>query len=163
VKQLSLIIPALICGILVSSLYAMTKNRIDSNRTEYALQQIREVIDNPDARLRKLDKDTYAVEDETGGTVFKHFIDAGYNGPIVLWVGLGDNGVIRGVRVLEHRETPGIGDVIDRHVSDWIDRFTGRSLQTTPSTPDAVSGATITTTAVTDAVHRVLEDHRVSD
>lgn len=163
-KRLSLIIPALICGILVSSLYAMTKDRIDSNQRDHALQQIREVVDNPDARLQQTGGDVYAIEDARGGSVFLQSTDTGYNGTITLWVALDRNGVIRGVRIIEHRETPGIGDVIDRQVSGWIERFAGRSLDAPLSWPsddaDAVSGATITTRAVTDAVRRAQEDNR---
>ena len=76
---------------------------------------------------------------------------------------------IAGVRVLAHRETPGLGDKIEIRKSDWISKFEGRSL-TNPILEDwAVSvdggafdsftGATITPRAVVNAVRRVLEYH----
>ena len=97
----------------------------------------------------------------------------GYSGAIELLVGVLADGSISGVRVLSHRETPGLGDRIERRRSDWITRFEGRSLEPESAndaprhewrvtrsgeggTFDALSGATITSRAVVDAVHRAL-------
>ncbi|HAD09787.1 MAG TPA: electron transporter RnfG, partial [Porticoccaceae bacterium] len=44
----------------------------------------------------------------------------GYSGDIRLIVGINRDGTIAGVRVLDHRETPGLGDKIDLKKSDWI-------------------------------------------
>ena len=52
----------------------------------------------------------------------------GYAGSIRLLVGIGADGRLLGVRVVAHRETPGLGDAIDERKSDWIDGFKGRSL-----------------------------------
>jgi len=43
-----------------------------------------------------------------------------YNGDIDLLVGIRINGAISGVHVLQHRETPGLGDKIELRISDWI-------------------------------------------
>lgn len=94
----------------------------------------------------------------------------GYSGPIALLVGVDAGGRITGVRVTEHRETPGLGDRIERDRSDWITRFDGRSIDARRPRPwrvvragsdgdtefDALSGATITSRAVVDAVRRAL-------
>ena len=90
----------------------------------------------------------------------------GYSGPIRLLIGVGPEGTVLGVRVLEHRETPGLGDRIERDRSDWIEQFDGRSLgdpardEWRPDRRggafDTLSSATITSAAVTDAVRRVL-------
>jgi electron transport complex protein RnfG len=91
----------------------------------------------------------------------------GYSGSITLLVGITDDGVIQGVRVVNHRETPGLGDKIDLRISDWILGFNGRSL-TNPE-PDAWKvrkdggefdqfvGATVTPRAVVASVARALE------
>ncbi|MDX1570457.1 MAG: electron transport complex subunit RsxG [Xanthomonadales bacterium] len=91
----------------------------------------------------------------------------GYNGPIELLIGLRANGELTGVRVISHRETPGIGDKIDLRVTDWLLSFDGRSLGDPPAerwtvAPDggafeAFSGATITPRAVVKQVRRTLE------
>jgi electron transport complex protein RnfG len=91
----------------------------------------------------------------------------GYSGSIQLIVGVARNGKITGVRVVEHRETPGLGDKIERRKSDWIEAFRGRSLNNTASEAWAVrkeggdfdqfTGATVTPRAVIAATHRTLQ------
>lgn len=90
----------------------------------------------------------------------------GYSGPIRLLVAVDTRGSVLGVRILEHRETPGLGDRIEHERSDWIEQFDGRSLGNPPADQwrpdqrggafDTLSSATITSGAVTEAVRRVL-------
>ena len=97
----------------------------------------------------------------------------GYAGAIRLLVGVAPDGRALGVRVLEHRETPGLGDAIETRKSDWIDRFAGHSLQDPAPAGwrvrkdggqfDQFTGATITPRAVVGAVANALryfERHR---
>ncbi len=103
---------------------------------------------------------------ELGAIVVQATAPEGYNGEIKLLVGIDTSGVITGVRVVEHRETPGLGDFIDRSASDWIDDFEGRSLGNPPEAAwtvapdggefDAFTGATITPRAVVHAVRDAL-------
>jgi len=90
----------------------------------------------------------------------------GYNGDIRLLVGINAVGTILGVRVISHRETPGLGDPIDAEISDWIYGFKQKSLETPDSSGWAVkkdggvfdqfTGATISPRAVVRAVHTTL-------
>ncbi|PJA57969.1 MAG: electron transport complex subunit RsxG [Rhodocyclales bacterium CG_4_9_14_3_um_filter_68_10] len=95
----------------------------------------------------------------------------GYGGPIRLLVAVGADGSVLGVRVTQHRETPGLGDYIDLHkdrnkAHPWIRRFEGRGLAQIPPERwrvkkdggdfDYVAGATISARAVTGAVGRAL-------
>ena len=90
----------------------------------------------------------------------------GYNSPITLLVAIRRDGVLAGVRVLEHRETPGLGDLIEVDKSGWILGFEGRSLDDPPEHRwrvkrdggdfDQFAGATITPRAVVKAVYRTL-------
>ncbi|MBT8062568.1 MAG: electron transport complex subunit RsxG, partial [Gammaproteobacteria bacterium] len=90
----------------------------------------------------------------------------GYNGDIKLLVGVYADGSISGVRVVSHRETPGLGDPIEHQRSDWILDFNGRSLGNPEPAGWAVrrdggvfdqfTGATITPRAVVEAVERAL-------
>ncbi len=52
----------------------------------------------------------------------------GYAGAIRVLLGLRYDGTITGIRILEHRETPGLGDKIVASRSDWVYQFDGRSL-----------------------------------
>lgn len=97
----------------------------------------------------------------------------GYSGPIQLLIGVYADGTLAGVRVLSHKETPGLGDFIDERRSPWILGFNGKSLDN-PNTEhwkvkkdggvfDQFTGATITPRAVVRATHRFLqyvEKHR---
>ena len=91
----------------------------------------------------------------------------GYTGDIDLIVGINVDGTIAGVRTLSHRETPGLGDAVDRKKSDWIDGFIGKSLVNPAISQwkvkkdkgvfDQFTGATITPRAVTKTVLKTLQ------
>jgi electron transport complex protein RnfG len=90
----------------------------------------------------------------------------GYSGDIKLLVGLRMEGTITGVRVLAHKETPGLGDYIETAHGNWILNFDGQSLAKTADANwkvkkdggsfDYMAGATITPRAVVKAVHKTL-------
>ena len=98
--------------------------------------------------------------------VFSSIAPNGYNGPIHLLVGIRADGVLAGVRVVKHRETPGLGDVVSSTHSDWILGFDGKSLSNPEQKGwkvkrdggifDQFTGATITPRAVVKAVHNAL-------
>lgn len=91
----------------------------------------------------------------------------GYSGAIQLLIGIQADGRLAGVRVLNHRETPGLGDKIELARSSWIRSFDGRSLSNPAEDGWAVkkdrgafdqfAGATITPRAVVKAVHKALQ------
>lgn len=106
---------------------------------------------------------------EPVGAVFPVVAPDGYNGRIRLLVGLKADGTVTGVRVLSHKETPGLGDAIEIEKSDWITEFGGKSLGRPPKSQWAVeadggqfdqfTGATITPRAVVSAVRRALVNY----
>lgn len=90
----------------------------------------------------------------------------GYTEAIRLIMAVDRNGELLGVRVIRHKETPGLGDQIEADKTDWIQGFVGQSLDTTPLENwevkkdggdfDQLTGATITPRAVVRAVARGL-------
>ncbi|TIC87296.1 RnfABCDGE type electron transport complex subunit G [Crenobacter intestini] len=90
--------------------------------------------------------------------VFEAETGRGYGGRIRLLVGVTADGRVSGVRVVAHKETPGLGDYIDRAKSSWADQLAGRGMETRWRVKkdggdiDSVSGATISARAVTGAV-----------
>lgn len=96
----------------------------------------------------------------------------GYSGNIELIIGMDVNGTLLGVRTLSHRESKGLGDQIDHTKSDWINQFTSLSLDNTPVTDwavsedggkiDQISGATITSRGVVNAVRKTLEFYQAN-
>lgn len=97
----------------------------------------------------------------------------GYSGAIKMLVGINIDGTIAGVRVVHHKETPGLGDKVDLAKSSWILGFNDRSL-TAPEKAgwkvkkdggefDQFTGATITPRAVVQQVQKTLlffEQHK---
>ncbi|EKE79906.1 electron transport complex subunit RsxG [Idiomarina xiamenensis] len=90
----------------------------------------------------------------------------GYSGAIKLLVAINVDGSVAGVRVLQHNETPGLGDKIEHRKSDWIESFNGMTVrgdddkrwavQRDGGSFDQFTGATITPRAVVGAVARTV-------
>ena len=90
----------------------------------------------------------------------------GYNGDIRLLAGIDAGGTVLGVRVVSHRETPGLGDPIEAERSDWILGFANKSLLNPEPDGWAVkrdggqfdqfTGATISPRAVVRTIHNTL-------
>ena len=91
----------------------------------------------------------------------------GYAGEIKLMMGVDARGKLLGVRVLAHKETPGLGDKIEVKKGDWILGFDGLSLGDPPEQRwkvkkdggqfDQFAGATITPRGVVAAIKGGLE------
>lgn len=88
----------------------------------------------------------------------------GYSGSIFLLAGITSQGIVHRIEVLDHRETPGLGDKIDRNKSNWLDSFSGHSANDTAWAVkkdggqfDSFTGATITPRAVVKAAKGVLD------
>lgn len=96
----------------------------------------------------------------------------GYNGPMKLLVAIQYDGNLMGVRVVSHRETPGLGDKVDYERSNWVDGFKGYSIKKTANLGwnvkkdggifDQFTGATITPRAVVKAVYNSLKFYHLN-
>lgn len=104
---------------------------------------------------------------EPVAVIFPATAREGYTGDIDMIIGINIDGTIAGVRVLSHRETPGLGDAIDLKKSQWIDSFINKSLlnptvdlwkvKKDKGVFDQFTGATITPRAVTKIVLQTLQ------
>jgi electron transport complex protein RnfG len=109
---------------------------------------------------------------EVTALVFEAVAPDGYSGKIRLLLGVSADGTLLGVRVIQHKETPGLGDYIepkkDRNKErPWIRQFDGLSLAAVADRDwrvrkdggrfDSVAGATVTPRAVIKAVHKALQ------
>lgn len=179
---LTLALIGLIAAALLAGVHELTDERIADQAERRALATLNRVVDPArydnrllDDRIRAtiagLESPSIVYRARADGEPVAALADVttpdGYSGDIRLLVGVRPDGELIGVRVLEHRETPGLGDRIERERSDWIEQFTGRSLGDPPAdrwTPDrrggafdTLSSATITSAAIIEAVERVLE------
>lgn len=101
------------------------------------------------------------------GVILEAIAHDGYAGDIKLLIAIRSNGQISGVRVLSHKETPGLGDYIEFAKDQWIQVFDNQSLSKTPPPKwkvrkdggqfDYRVGATITPRAVVKKVHETLQ------
>lgn len=180
-----LAIMALIGVGLLALVNDLTRDRIAEQERQQLLQQLTQVLE-PGRYDNDLLQDTVTLADsvafghdkpvqvfrarragQPAAVIMQITAPNGYNGDIVMLVGIDITGQVTGVRVLRHRETPGLGDPIEKRRSDWIDRFAGRSLGDPPASRwtvrkdggdfDQFTGATITPRAVVTAVARALD------
>lgn len=87
---------------------------------------------------------------ENNGYVFT-VSTKGYGGKVIVMVGVENAGTVTGVKVTEHTETPGLGSKAT--LATYLAQYVGMS----KSTPELISGATITSTAVKTAVQTALD------
>lgn len=159
----------IVASLALAVIHAATQPRIASNE---ALQRQRSLEQLLPAALRARGPLRF-VDDAAGSTVWRDdsavarvqelTAPDGYAGPIVLLLATDPGGRIIGIDVLAHRETPGLGDRIEPRRSNWLaSQFLGRSEASTlrlhhdGGEVDGLTGATITTRAVTQAVARAL-------
>ncbi|MCG2634250.1 MAG: electron transport complex subunit RsxG [Gammaproteobacteria bacterium] len=176
---------ALICTALLGGIYGQTKTRIAANEEAELRQRLGEVLPDTYYDNALLEDMVTVMDAEFLGTaapvavyrawkggrpsavVLAPVAPDGYSGAIRLLVGITVDGVVRGVRVVTHRETPGLGDGIEVERSDWILGFDGTS-HTAPAPEqwrvkkdggafDQLTGATITPRAVVKAVDKSLD------
>lgn len=107
------------------------------------------------------------LQQQPSAIILEAIAHDGYSGDIKLLLAIQADGVVSGVRVITHKETPGLGDYIDIAKNNWIKLFDGESLHTASALDwhvkkdggkfDYMVGATITPRAVVGAVHKALQ------
>ena len=176
---------SLIASILLGLTNCSTESTIQQRLKEDLIHSLSEVVpdslhDNdllqdtvtvPSADYKLGNQETLMYLAKKAGQVtaicFKLIAPDGYSGAINMIMGVDREGNILGVRVLSHKETPGLGDKIEVAKSDWILKFATKSLDNVKPEQWAVkkdggefdqfSGATITPRKTVQAVHRGLQ------
>ncbi|HGJ5863218.1 MAG TPA: electron transport complex subunit RsxG [Arsenophonus nasoniae] len=167
---------------LAATVYTITKSTIDGQAL-IQQQKLFDQIISPNLYDNNLTKECYLIsKNEVLGSSRPHHLyiarkagkpiaaiiestaPDGYSGAIKLLVAADFHGKVLGVRVTEHHETPGLGDKIDIRISNWINHFSGKKIDSEHSSHWAVkkdggdfdqfTGATITPRAVINATER---------
>lgn len=159
----------------------VTRDRIAANERQALLHNLNQVLPAA-SHDNDIPNDTIQFQvPELGGNVtvyrarlkgqpkaavFTTVAPEGYAGPIKLLVGVGMDGRLTGVRVISHKETPGLGDLIELEKSDWVLDFAGKSLgdpapqqwrvKKDGGVFDQFTGATITPRTVVKSVYSTL-------
>lgn len=170
---------ALLCTAISAGIFFLTKDKIDAvmaaQQRELLLQVIPQDYFNnnllesavipQDKNLEGIQKIYFAKKDgNVSAYAYETTAPDGYSGDIRLLVGLDPKGEVLGVRVIEHHETPGLGDKIELRISNWILNFTHQPINEHNLSEWAVkkdggkfdqfSGATITPRAVVNQTKR---------
>lgn len=175
---------AAICTTLVAMTFSMTRDRIAANEEAFLERSLAPVLagvtfDNNLYASALTVPAPHALPGTENAVIYRALNGSmpvaalfvvtapdGFAGPIKFLIGIEVDGAVTGVRAIEHRETPGIGDLIDASRSDWIYQFAGTSL-TDPERAkweirrdggefDQMTGATITSRAAVNAVRQTL-------
>jgi len=170
------------CVFIVSLAEKNTKDRIEINEQQLIIKRLNEIVteyDNPiisesfyqNIDLHGIEQTVTIFPAKKNNKVFAHLVEHtypnGYNGNIRLLTGISVEGELLGVRVINHKETPGLGDKIETRKSDWIKGFNGLSLNQPEKSQwkvkrdggffDQFTGATITPRAIVTAAYQILD------
>jgi Na+-translocating ferredoxin:NAD+ oxidoreductase subunit G len=186
---LNLLFFAVIGTSLLALTYFQTRDQIAQSEQEEKLKLISQLVptdtfDNdivtdtlnlaPDELLGTNKNSTVyraRLHDQPAAVVLEAIAPDGYSGKISLIVAIRADGTLGGVRVVEHKETPGLGDYIDIAKNPWIKGFEGKALEQGRDADwhvkkdggqfDYMAGATITPRAVVKAVHKALQYYQL--
>lgn len=111
---------------LISDTISLSSEEADS---KWKVRLLGPIADDAVAHIARKDGKAHTV-------IFPVTAPDGYTTHINMIVGIKTDGTLAGVRVIDHKETPGLGDKVETKKSDWILQFAGLSLDE----PDANRG-----------------------
>lgn len=180
----TLAVMAAICTLLVAATYQLTADRIAANERAWLERSLEPALsgvffEGSVTESKLLVPAPHDLPGNDTAIIYRVFAEGapvaalfavtardGYAGPIRILVGVGIDGTVTGVRIVEHRETPGLGDRIDQSRSDWVYQFDGRSLVNPAEVNwlldvdggefDQLTGASVTPRAVIKAIRDTL-------
>ncbi|MBR0112428.1 MAG: RnfABCDGE type electron transport complex subunit G [Clostridia bacterium] len=165
VPTLVLFLICLIAAALLGVTNDVTAPVIEANAAKASAAAMKEVLPDADKFGDTAENEfgvyapAYGKDGEIAGYAVTAEGKGGYNGTVKLMVGIDSEGKVKNISFLEIDETPSIGGKIPKNES-FLSQFTGlfgsAALTKNGGTVDAVSGATKTSTAVTDAVNNAL-------
>jgi electron transport complex protein RnfG len=181
---LTLAVIAAICTALVALTFQATRERIAANEKALLEQSLQPALagtfyDSGVSESRLFLPPPHGLPGNDPAVIYRVFAEGkpvaalfavtardGFSGPIRILVGIGVDGTVTGVRILQHRETPGLGDKIESARSDWVFQFDGRSMGDPVATGwaievdggefDQLTGASVTPRAIIKAIRDTL-------
>jgi len=173
VLSIIIVVTAVVISVfLLSYVNALTKPKIEKHEKQKLLDSLKKVCPMGDLSFKEKtlswngsNWDYYVGKDNSGRFQCAAIItesNQGYGGEIKLLLGVDSTGTIRGVEVLEHHETPGLGARITEE--SFRKQFIGKNLENTNFTVKKDGGdiqqltsATISSRAFCGAVKKALE------
>lgn len=166
---LRLMIVGLVAALCLGLTYAVTKDKIAEEKKKEEVEACINAlpdVESPDdleedtereKRVRKIIPDIEKVFRCGEGDIIIVKVK-GYGGPIRMAVGIGLDGAVRGLSVISHSETPGLGANIENQ--EFLQQFEGKTLGDPIAVGEdvqAITGATITSKAAAKEVREALE------
>lgn len=138
------------------------KEKTQTQAVKSLLPDFETVVQIEDTKIEKIAAAFTTYKGDTYvGAVVKTYPE-GYGGGIELLVGIEASGEVSGIQILSHQETPGLG--ANMLQDDFKGQFTGQSAPLEVSKTSkgegeimAITGATITSQAVTEGVNLAAE------
>ena len=162
-----LFIICFVASLTLAVVYKFTAPIIAQQKTDEVQQSLKLVLPKADSFKQK----TYESKEYYEGCYIDKVIGyalpvvaKGYGGDIRMLAGVTKDGTITGIVVLEHQESPGLGaritEVKPKQKNPWfLDQFKGREARgLNLNNIQAISGATITTKAVIDAIKETMKE-----
>lgn len=147
--------------------YEITKPRIEEQRRLEEERALKDIMPDASSFEAKTAGDIEYFEAHKDGSLAGYCLKvtgSGYGGYMHMIVGIDTNGMIKGLSILEHQETPGLGSKINEvrpgeKVPYFLRQFRGKQARTVRvgGGIDAITGATISSEAVTDAVREAVD------
>jgi len=181
---LTLAVIAAICTALVALTFQATRERIAANEKALLEQSLQPALagtfyDSGVSESRLVLPPPHGLPGKDPAVIYRVFAESkpvaalfavtardGFSGPIRILVGINVDGTVTGVRILQHRETPGLGDKIEAARSDWVFQFDGRSMGDPAAAGwaievdggefDQLTGASVTPRAIIKAIRDTL-------
>lgn len=163
---LNLIGACLISGLIIGGVYALTAETAAEKQIELKYLSLQTLIEGADTYQEIPEKPEWYAALQDGQTI-AYIVPAestGYSGAIKMLVAISPDQQVMKYTVLESGETPGLGD--KAYKEPFTGQFVGKGLEQLELTKDAtktdliqsISGATITSRAVTEAVHEAVKE-----
>lgn len=174
---LTLLLVTLVSSAILGFVYELTKNPIAVSKMKKKNSAIVNVVpefnNNPIEEMYSIGVDGDSLrfypakkDGQLVGTAISTFTNKGFGGNIKLMIGLLPDGTINNIVVLEHKETPGLGDKMQKSKSDFSVQFNGKNpenfqISVTKDGGDvqAITASTISSRAYCDAVKRAYDTY----
>jgi electron transport complex protein RnfG len=169
---LTLFLVTFIASAALGYLYELTKGPIEASKLAKQNNAIMQVVPEFD---NKPGEESFTIDVDGGilkffpakkngelvGTAVSTFTNNGFSGNFKIMVGFLPDGSIHNISVLEQKETPGLGDKMQKSKSDWSVQFNGKDpanfmlkVSKDGGDVDAITASTISSRAFCDAVDR---------
>jgi electron transport complex protein RnfG len=170
----TLLIVTVVAAFALGGVYNLTKDAIEAAKMakkQKAIEQVMPAFDRlesyrvmPQTGPDSIEFNVAYKGEEKVGIAIETYTDNGFSGRFKIMVGFLPDGSIFNTALLEHKETPGLGDKMSEEKSDFPVQFKGKHpekykliVSKDGGDVDAITAATISSRAFCDAAQRAYD------